>query len=240
MEDLDKILVLVIIFFKSCHFLWQLFVLLKFNFIAMKFYSIVIFFVIFFTSCSQQNTKTIVNQVVVNDSKNDSITVANNLQAFGKLELFFENANYLIDKNRDTSYFYFSRASDFLIKVHQYKIIKGDSAFLKIDSIQLVGGKNIQWNFEGQKLNLFHISDSIIKLKLDNSDSAIFKFNKYNKTTIQLFQPKNSTTTFHQTITLSSFLVRSFYDYKHGTRLAFDTINFTKNMKNNHRPLIIN
>ena len=177
-----------------------------------------------------------VNQDVVNSATNDSTTVANNLQAFGKLELFFENANYLVADNKDTSYFYFSRASNFLIKVHHYKISKGDSAFLKIDSIQLVNGKNIQWNFKDQKLHLIDISDSVIKL--NNADSAIFTYNKSNKTTIQLFQPNNSTTTFHQTITLSSFLVRSFYDYKHGTRFAFDTTNFTKNMKKNPLPLI--
>lgn len=196
----------------------------------MKYFFLHIFLVIFFTSCNQQNDNgnNSVNQIVVNDSPNDSITAAKNLEAFGKLELFFENANYQVANNQDTNYFYFSRASEFLIKVHQYKISKGDSAFLKIDSIQLVDGKNIQWKFEGQKLNLFHISDSTVDWKLNNPDSAIFKFNKYNRKTIQLFQPKNSTTTFHQTITLSSFLVRSFFDYKHGTHLAFDTTNFTK------------
>lgn len=206
----------------------------------MKSFFLNIFFVIFFISCSQQNNNAnnMVNQVVVNGSTNDSTTIANNLQAFGKLELFFENANYLVADNKDTSYFYFSRASDFLIKVHHYKISKGDSALLKIDSIQLVDGKNIQWNFQGQQLHLIDISDSIIQL--NNADSAIFTCNKSNKTTIQLFQPKNLTTTFHQTITLSSFLVRSFYDYKHGTRFAFDTTNFTKDMKKHSLPLITN
>ena len=206
----------------------------------MKYFFLHIFLVIFFTSCNQQNDNgnNSVNQIVVNDSPNDSITAAKNLEAFGKLELFFENANYQVANNQDTNYFYFSRASKFLIKVHQYKINKGDSAALKIDSIRLMDGKNIQWNFEGQSLNLLSISDTAIDWKMNNADSAIFKFHKSNRKTIQLFQPKNSSTTFHQTITLSSFLVRSFYDYKHGTRFAFDTTNFTKNMKKNPLPLI--
>ncbi len=199
----------------------------------MRFIFLNVILVIFFTSCSQQenNKEKSKNQQeeVVNTSIADSLTMSNHLKAFGMLEQFFDNANYQVIKAKDTNYFYFSRTADFLIQVHQYKIIKGDSASLKIDSIQLAeDGKLVQWKFVDQKLNLISASDSSIHWRSSNLDSTNFTLKKMNKKDFQLVEPKNSTTTFTQTITLSSFLVRSFYDYKHGTRYAFDTANFTK------------
>ena len=144
------------------------------------------------------------------------------------MELFFDNANYQIIKDKDTNYFYFSRSSDFLIQVHQYKIVKGDSAFLKMDSIQLADRKFAQWNFQDQTLNLFSASDSSSNWKSSNLDSTIFTFKKISRKDFQLVGPKSRATIFSQTITLSSFLIRSLYDYKNGTRYAFDTSNFTK------------
>jgi hypothetical protein len=189
--------------------------------------------ILFFTSCNQQGGNKEKNKsqegAVVNPSIADSLTMTNHFDAFGKLEKFFDNNNYQVIKSKDTNYFYFSRSSDFLLKVYQYKIIKGDSAFLKIDSIQLAeDGKALQWKFADQQLHLISASDDSNNWKSSNLDSTIFTFKKLNKKDFQLVEPKNSTTTFSQTITLSSFLVRSLYDYQHGTRFAFDTANFTK------------
>jgi hypothetical protein len=188
--------------------------------------------IVFLIACDQQSTdkknSKIQEEVIVDNLKTDSLSLLNNLNAFSKLELFFDNSNYMVVNGRDTNFFYFSRSSDFLIKVHQFKMIKGDSSFLKIDSIQVVGGRDIQWKFEDQKLTLISSSESANSWKANSLDSSIFAFKKINKKDFQLLDHQNSKTRFSQTITFSSFLVRSFYDYQHGTRYAFDTTNFTK------------
>lgn len=198
----------------------------------MRFIFLSVILVAFFASCNQQegNKKNNTNQeaVVDKNSKTDSLTLAKNLKSFSDLELFFDNANYQVTKGSDTNYFYFSRSSDFLIQVHQYKIVEGDSTFLKIDSIKLSYLKFVNWKFQDQTLYLISSTDSSNNWKSSNVDSTIFTFKKVNKKDIHLIEPKKSKTTFSQTITLSSFLVRSFYDYKHGTRYAFDTANYNK------------
>ena len=208
------------------------FVILMYNFIAMRFIFLSIILIVFLIACDQQSTdkknSKIQEEVIVDNLKTDSLSLLNNLNAFSKLELFFDNSNYMVVNGRDTNFFYFSRSSDFLIKVHQFKMIKGDSSFLKIDSIQVVGGRDIQWKFEDQKLTLISSSESANSWKANSLDSSIFAFKKINKKDFQLLDHQNSKTRFSQTITFSSFLVRSFYDYQHGTRYAFDTTNFTK------------
>lgn len=198
----------------------------------MRFIFLSIILVVFLAACNQQsadkkNSK-IQPGVIVDNSKTDSLSMSNNLNAFTDLELFFDNANYQVTNGRDTNYFYFSRSSDLLIKVHQYKIIKGDSAFLKIDSIQLVDGKFIQWKFAAKTLHLIAHSETSNNWKSKNLDSSTFIFNRFNKKDFQLVEANKSKTIFSKTIAFSSFLVRSFYDYQHGTRYAFDTTNFTK------------
>jgi len=191
-----------------------------------------IILVVFLAACNQQSAdkknSEIQARVIVDNSKTDSLSLANNLNAFSDLELFFDNANYQVTKGSDTNYFYFSRSSDLLIKVHQYKIIKGDSAFLKIDSIQVVDGNIIQWKFDTKILHLIAHSESSNNWKSNNLDSTSYIFNRFNKKDIQLVGANKSKTIFSKTIAFSSFLVRSFYDYKHGTKYAFDTANFTK------------
>jgi len=198
----------------------------------MRLIFISIILAVFLAACDQQsadkkNSK-IQEEVVVDNLKTDSLSLSNNLNAFSKLEFFFDNANYMVVNGRDTNFFYFSRSSDFLIKVHQFKMIKGDSSFLKIDSIQVIDGKDIQWKFSDQKLTLIGFSESFNNWKSNSLDSSTFSFKKVNKKDFQLVDPQNLKTRFSQTITFSSFLVRSFYDYQHGTRYAFDTTNFTK------------
>ena len=93
----------------------------------------------------------------------------------------------------------------------------------------MVGGRDIQWKFADQKLTLIGSSESSNSWKSNSLDSSTFTFKKNNKKDFQLIEPQNLKTRFSQTIKFSSILVRSFYDYQHGTRYTFDTTNFTKN-----------
>jgi hypothetical protein len=96
----------------------------------------------------------------------------------------------------------------------------------------VVGGRDIQWKFTDQQLTLIGSSESSSSWKSNSLDSSTVTFKKINKKDFQLIEPQNLKTRFSQTIILSSFLVRSFYDYQHGTRYAFNTTNFTKKSGN--------
>jgi hypothetical protein len=131
-------------------------------------------------------------------------------------------------EGKDTNYLYFSRVNDFLIKTHAYKIDKGDSSDLRIDSIQLDGKNNIKWVFGDKKLALKNTTDIQAVWNENGADSSYYQFQKSGYNTIMFMPAGGKKLHLKKTITLSTFLVRSYYDYIHGTKLAFDTTNFTK------------
>jgi hypothetical protein len=92
----------------------------------------------------------------------------------------------------------------------------------------VVGGRDIQWKFADQQLTLIGSSESSNSWKSNSLDSSTFTYKKNNKKDFQLIGPQNLKTRFSETIEFSSILVRSFYDYQHGTRYVFVTTNFTK------------
>jgi hypothetical protein len=159
----------------------------------------------------------------------ENISKAKAFAQFTNLEKIFSNDNYMILSGKDTSYIYFSRSSEYLIKCYSYKMIKGDSSELKIDSIKLDAQNNVQWNFNNLKLTLENSTDLNSNWNAAGVKSAKYQFQKIDIKTIQFIVPPGKVQqTLKKTITLSTFLVRSFYDYEHGTKLAFDTANFTK------------
>ena len=188
----------------------------------------------FLFSCNDQQNK---------DSKNDTAKQPDAVQAntatenaskekaysqFNALAKLFGNDNYMILSGKDTNYIYFSRTTEYLIKTHSYKMVKGDSAEVKIDSIKLDSGNNLQWTLGGTKLTLKNNTDFNANWNIANTDSGYYQFQKTDNNTIMLVQSGGIKKTLKKTITLSTFLVRSFYDFEHGTRLAFDSTDFNK------------
>jgi hypothetical protein len=153
---------------------------------------------------------------------------ASALQQFNSLEKLFDNQNYLIVQGTDSSYFYFSRQNDYLIKTHSYKMFKGDSDQLRIDTILMNDKNKIQWNWKGTMLQLKNCTAFIAEWNILGADNSRYQFQKTDNNKIELVTPQGNKMTLQKTITLSNFLVRSFYDYQHGTKLAFDSTNFTK------------
>jgi hypothetical protein len=192
------------------------------------------FAVLFITACNNDGTKNgesnAAEQPVIAQVDTHQLKVAKEraLTQFNSLEKLFDNANYLIAEGKDTNYLYFSRNSDYLIKTHSFKMINGDSSNVRIDSIKLDESNNIRWNFGEIKLALKNTTDMQSVWSVNGSDSINYLFQKSGYNTIQFVKEGGKKKVLKKTIALSTFLVRSYYDFKHGTKLAFDTTNFTK------------
>lgn len=149
----------------------------------------------------------------------DAATTATLTAQFNGLEKVFNNQNWMIIQNKDTSFLYLSRLNKFFAISHSYKMIKGDSAELRMDTVQLSKDNKIVWNWKGQKLSLNAATDNTNSWVGDTTKIDFVKMDDANL--IQTINGKDKIK-MTKTLTLSTFLVRSFYDYQHGTKLAFE------------------
>jgi hypothetical protein len=187
-------------------------------------------------SCNTPNQQTKESKKDTSDQHNisqqntmpDNTSKAAAFTQFNTLEKLFGNDNYMTLSGKDTTYTYFSRVSEYLIKCYSYKMIRGDSANSRIDSIKSDAGNIIKWNFNNLNLSLENSTALNSNWSVVGTDSIHYQFQKIDNKTIRFLQAGSAKKTLIKTITLSTFLVRSFYDYEHGTKLAYDSTNFTK------------
>ncbi len=139
------------------------------------------------------------------------------------LEKLFNNENFLQVNGKDSSYFYFSRLGKSNMFVHTYKIVKGDSAGLKIDTIQIGASNKLQWNWQGKPLTLGNATDYVSRWTVNNNEKDKIEFQRIDNKTIHVVEGGKKLV-LHRTLSLSLFLVRSYYDYQHGTKYAQDSV----------------
>jgi hypothetical protein len=161
----------------------------------------------------------------VNTSVQDPAVTASLLGQFNGLEKVFDNQNWMIIKDKDTSFLYISRLNKFLAYAHSFKIQKGDSAELKIDTIQVSPENMIVWNWKGKH---YKLTSSTENTNHWEGDSSKVEFAKMDASNLILTMNDKEKLKMSKTLTLSTFLVRSFYDYQHGTKLAFEQKEFVK------------
>jgi hypothetical protein len=144
------------------------------------------------------------------------------LERFDQLEKIFQNENWLMLNGKDSSYLYCSRLGQRNFKTYQYKMSKGDSVSSVITEIRL-SSDTITWqlpvNLTPVYLNKISANEIVWA---DNKNLDFYVFQKIDSDHIQLKFPNGELRNLLKTITLSSFLVRSKYDYLHGTKIAFD------------------
>ena len=188
----------------------------------------VLFFVmgiVLLVSCDtqQKEEKTTSNPDSVAAKVAESIsTNVSFLNDYNALEKLYANENWLIPGKKDSSYFYFSRLGNYQVNTYEYKLVKGDSAQVKHGAIQTEGDKLV-WNFNGQKLHLTSASLARATWAVPGSDSASYEFLKLNDNELRLTYPDKKTVVMKKLLPFSLFLVRSQYDFAHGTKLAYDT-----------------
>jgi hypothetical protein len=150
------------------------------------------------------------------------------LNDYAAIEQLFGNENWMQVDKKDTSFFYFSRLGDFQFNTYVYKREKGDSANVEYGKVITEQGK-LAWQFHNQPL--YVNSASPARLVLNGKDSARYVFVRQDHDHLQLTYPDKHTVVLTRTLPFSLFLVRSRYDYANGTKLAFDTTNFTRKRK---------
>jgi len=182
--------------------------------------------IVIFYSCNNNDNK----QAVVNDSSTKETPVKNlPIHLFDSLEHFFGNENWQMIDGGDTSYMYFSRQSDWNIKVYLFDIKKGDSVNSITTEISFKGD-SLVWKRPNEELLLKQALDKEIDWVNTNMGGEIISFKKAGKNKM-LFQKGSRTIFMNQTITLSDFLIRRQYDFLHGTKFAFSDTSFNVKRK---------
>lgn len=180
-------------------------------------------FVVFLFACQLQPKEN-----AGNDAKTDTAKVSESIRTntsflydYKALEEVFTNDNWLLAGKNDSSYFYFSRLGDFRVNTYEYKLVKGDSAAVKHTSVQKEGDK-IVWAFNNQKLYLTSATKARAVWAVAGADSLQYEFLRINENQLALTYPDKHKLILQKTLPFSLFLVRSRYDFTHGTRYAFD------------------
>ncbi|MDE3125809.1 MAG: hypothetical protein KGK14_09865, partial [Bacteroidota bacterium] len=126
---------------------------------------------------------------------------------------------------KDTFYQYFSRQNDLLIHVYQFKMHQGDSIQSSLQKITCTP-KGIFWE---QMLDTFQLKMATQQNLLWISESDTLSFKHIQPALLQL-QYENTVAIMQPTINLTDFLIRSRYDFIHGTHFANDTAKFKRSI----------
>ncbi len=149
------------------------------------------------------------------------------------LERMFSNDNWMQTGGNDTSYYYFSRIPS-EIQIHQFRIIKGDSVIIKLSAIHF-SGDSLKWRYnDSTYLFLSGITNESSEWKRVNDESPgsfYFAFEKKDHKHINLVDAERKKVVLTKTLPLSTFLIRSHYDYLHGTNYAFSDTLFSAGNK---------
>jgi len=200
----------------------------------MKYYFVIVLLVIIGGSCNNQSTPTqtadsiVLPAAPVKDPATIAAENASLLKQYNSLEKVFDNQNWMVIRGKDTSYLYLSRLNNFLILAHNFNMKKGDSANLMIDSIKVADNNKITWNHSNKNYILESATDYTNNWVADSS-KIIFRKNDIGTLGFEITGQEKLM--LKKTLPLSTFLVRSFYDYQRGTKLAFDQTDFTKKHK---------
>jgi hypothetical protein len=143
------------------------------------------------------------------------------------LEKIFNNDNWMKTAGKDTSYYYFSRIPS-EIQIHQYRIVKGDSMIIDMSAIRF-SNDSLVWRFNDSTwLFLAGITNETSawdRISKDLPASFYVGFEKKDEKQIKVTVENNKSFILTRTLPLSTFLIRSRYDYLHGTNYAFrDTV----------------
>ncbi|HTL10129.1 MAG TPA: hypothetical protein VL307_17765 [Chitinophagaceae bacterium] len=137
------------------------------------------------------------------------------------MEAIFQNDNWLVIQGKDSSYLYCSRLGTSFVKTYYFRMERGDSVQTTIDTLHYKGNA-IGWTLPFNKTPVQLVAADSNKMVFKNvSGSEAYEFNKKSNQEIVVKMPDGSNLQMLKTPPLSSFLVRSKYDYMHGTRLAF-------------------
>jgi hypothetical protein len=139
---------------------------------------------------------------------------------FDKLEQVFHAGNWRQVMDGDTSYFFFSREGDTHYKIYNYRIKNGDSTATDMAEIKPQDTSVIwHWRDMPAVLTAADARSNTWYVKLPDGSEAPFTIELMDSTHLRWEFPQ-SVVTLTRTLPVSTFLVRSKYDYEHGTNTA--------------------
>lgn len=184
----------------------------------------VVLLVVVFNACTNP-----ASEEIKNTAGADSVKLAESIRTnisflndYNAIEQVMGNENWLLADKKDSSYFYFSRLGSFNYNTYVYRLSKGDSSHVIQDKITMEGDKLV-WHFDEKKLQIVTATSARIVWAVAGNDSMKYEFTRLNDHELSLTYPGKRSYTLKKTIPFSLFLVRSRYDFAHGTKLAFDT-----------------
>ena len=154
-----------------------------------------------------------------------------NKTKFDKLEKTFSGGNWRYINEKDTQYLFFSREGAELYKVYYYKLQNGDSVNSYIATIQ-PENNNIVWNLPSDKLILEFANDTACMWR---SVGGHFKNEFIRKDSSHIIANDISENgadkqqfVLVRTLPISTFLIRSKYDFLHGANTANAVVDTVK------------
>ena len=162
-----------------------------------------------------------------------STAAASSIYKMDMLEKMFTNDNWMKANGHDTSYYYFSR-NQAVTSVYHYRIVKGDSLNTIISRAHLIND-SLVWKFnDTTDLALTAISEKRSAWDRTNTGIPVKSFlvlEKKDDNHIAVKFAGSREFLLTKTLSLSAFLVRSRYDFLHGTRFAFSDTVFSTGKK---------
>lgn len=143
---------------------------------------------------------------------------------YNAIEQVFGNENWLSIDQKDSNYLYISRLGDFSVNTYAYKIIKGDSAQVKHGKMER-RNNTINWEFDGRPVTITGATGTRIVAVAAGNDQ--YEFIRLDANHLQVTYPNKEKKVLRKTLSFSTFLIRSRYDYTHGTKYAFDSVEFS-------------
>ena len=139
---------------------------------------------------------------------------------FDKIEGITGVANWQLIDGADTSYLYFSRLGDVNTNIYQFKIVKGDSVNTKLNSMTAYND-TVYWNGDDKRWYLQSANDSVMEwADAGLKEKSSYRFTKTDSSHISYQPADRHPAILTKTLPLSAFLIRTKYDYEHGTSFA--------------------
>jgi peptide subunit release factor RF-3 len=135
---------------------------------------------------------------------------------FDAIEKIVGNGNWQLVDDQDTSYLYFSRIGDAQFNIYHYKINKGDSVNTIMNNIT-DQQDTVTWNWQDQQLALLDVTTDSMNWRKASDEKDKYVLKKMDSLHLSLIFPGKHELVMKLTLPLATFLVRSHYDYFHGS-----------------------
>jgi hypothetical protein len=168
----------------------------------------------------------VAGMIACQSTEKKTTTAAGVKQSFDSLEAIFETGNWQTTWQGDTVYLFFSREAPAFFKVWFYNMRRGDSVNTWQSSIT-VKHDSIYWNWPHGELQLLQAGNNEARWQILDSvshQSVSWVFTKTDSLSVRLQLTPGEVYRLRRTLPIGAFLVRSKYDFVHGTQYARDSV----------------